>query len=190
MYDPSLDFQLQAGQRGYQDLLFDTSLAGSREQQDAARQREQLQQTYGQRRDDVDLQRSRYEEDYGRNVNELQRQFRLLGGNQAARARQYGVASGGAALLSQQRRNENQNRQLAGMDQARQRFFQDTSTQQNRLAQGMQQGLQDLDLGLTRSGENRINTVDRAQRELTFAGLDTDALRRFQAIAAGWRPYG
>jgi hypothetical protein len=74
----------------------------------------------GYNRDTADLSTQRtYEgQDYDRNVQLLTRQYQQQGRQQAEQARKYGVTSGGIALLSAAKRNENQAIDRQGIDTA------------------------------------------------------------------------
>ena len=188
MYDPSLDMQLDAGRRGYEDLVFDSGLAGQRQAQDFGTAKDQQQTRFNWSSNDLDTRYNRGTEDYQRNTAELQRQFRLLGNRQGQQMRAYGVSRGGGALQAARKRQENQGREQGQMDLNYGRFSQDIGSQRDRLGTQNHWAMEGLGTQNHRFGENQTLQVDRAGRELMFSGLDTDAIKRFQAIAAGWRP--
>jgi hypothetical protein len=180
-YDPGLDAQQRAAERGYLDTQQDLSLAASRSAEDYGIGRAAVQQGYdrgsfdltrGYERGSFDLTRGRdrgqadiatqrgYEgEDYTRNVGLLTRNFQQLGRQQAEGARKYGVTSGGIALLSAAKRAENQGIEQQGLDIAHNRATAGFNTAGTRLNEDYTTSSgrlgEDYTTGTTRLGQDR-----------------------------------
>lgn len=166
-YDPSLDAEERAAERGYGDL-----------QQDTERDRGRLfSNTY----DPVlgaipNLQRQLAEEgaDYGRQVQELGRGFQRLGTGQDNAARAAGVDSGGVLAQALRKRTENEAFARVPIDTAHTRYGQQNAREQAQAELGYQRQNEDLGTQLTRGG-----------RELGFYRGDVGAQRFFQAEQSG-----
>jgi hypothetical protein len=137
-YDPALDAELRAAQRGYGDVQADTELATSRAAQDyglgtdtirrdtsrslqdiaTARANELAGYTQSTGNELADYTQSMANEQagYDRNTALLSRQFQQLAGQEAQGARQAGVLSGGIALLSAAKHDSNQQVEQQGYD--------------------------------------------------------------------------
>lgn len=207
-YDPSLDAQRDAASRGLLNTEQDTGLAGRRAQGDYEYDTGQIYTGYGRGMEDlattqdrglgdIGTQRSYENVDYGRNVEMLTRQTAQLGRQQAEQSRKYGVTSGGIALLSANKRAENEalqrrdidtshERTIAGLDTAQTRLGQDITRGQTRLQEDRDSGLGRASTLYDRGVADRGTTLSRARSEDVFYGLDVDALKRYQAKQAGW----
>ena len=182
-YDPQLDSQLRASDRGIDAFRQDTRRAGVRAVEDykIAQEDAAIARTRG-RRDlgtalkstwedymtaggdigreydrsmfDVGTQRTRTNEDYGRAVQTQERNYGILGSRQGQAAQAAGVAGGGALAQAAAKRAGNM---------AFERQDMDTS---------LGRTLKDLDLSETRLGENR----DRS-----LSGLNTSTTRALEA---------
>lgn len=158
-YDPALDAQRQAASRGLDYTSQDIGLAGSRAQQD-----------YGTQTADISRSRGYETADYQHNVDMLTRQFQQLGRQQGERARQYGVTSGGLALLSAAKRQENQGIAQGQLD-----------TAHTRAQTGFDLAQTGLDTGYNRGVADRGTQLGRARSEDTFYGTDVNAQKLYQA---------
>lgn len=163
-YDPALDAQLRAANRGYGDFQADNALAGTRAIED-----------YGFTTGDIRTGFARTSADYQRNTALLARSFGILADQQRQRQAQAGILSGGISLLSAQKRAANQGIQQTGLDIGFQRAQQNEQTALGRAAVGFQRGVTDRATGLARAG-----------RENTQFGLDTEAEKAYQAQQAGY----
>lgn len=99
-YDPNLDAQRRAAQRGLGDLMADTALAGTRTTNDYLLAQEQLSEAEEQQLQDT------------------RRQYDLLGSRQTQRARLAGVAEGGTPERSGQIRGRNMRRDVGRIESA------------------------------------------------------------------------
>jgi hypothetical protein len=175
-YDPALDAQLGAANRG----LFDQG-------QDTQTQRERLGTDYNLQRGDLITAEDRATQDHQRALDMLTRNYSQLANRQAQGQARAGVMGGGAVLQAAAKRAANRALEQAPIDTAYSRFTADNQSAQGRLALQMAppdagnplggRAFQDLNTGFT-----------RAQREGSQFGLDTAAEKAYQASGAGWEP--
>lgn len=187
-YDPYLDAQLAAGQRGLGDYVTDASTSNRRATEDYGFgvHDAQLGQTRGQQ--DIATQRGYATQDHQRAIDMLTRQYTQLGSAQGQQANVMGVAGGGALLQAARKRAANEtidqqpidtgfHRQTAALDTQGQRLNEDTGTSIARLGVNTERQVGDTNLG-----------VQRAGREQIFLGGDTTAAKSAQAAQSGWDP--
>lgn len=166
-YDPSLDAEERAAERGFLDLQQDTERDTGRAFSDV------YDETLGAI---PNLQRQRREEtqDYGRSIQELQRGFQRLGVGQTNAARAAGIDSGGVLAQALRKRRENETFQRQPIDVAHRRFGEENDRQIAKVG---------LDYG--RAGEDRATTLARGGREWNLFRNDVGAQRFFQAEQSG-----
>jgi hypothetical protein len=165
-YDPSLDADERASGRGLGDLAEDVDRANLESRNDL---------NFGLER--IGTSRTRGAEDYGRSVEELNRQYGNLATRQAETARASGNR-GGALAQALRKRAGNQAFDRAPIDTNFGRLNQDLDVQQGRLGVEFQRGWD----------ERNLVALPRAQRENAEFGLDTNAQRWFQSRQAGYEP--
>lgn len=209
-YDPSIDAQVGAANRGYQDLSVDTGIQNTRAQDDfllgQGELQKQLDRTLGdattargQQHSDYLLAQQNAAQDYGRQISDLQRSYDARAQAQTAGATAAGVQAGGALQQALNARMANQAHDRAPIDTNFQRFNQaaDTGEQRQQSAFDLSTGrakedfasqLGQLGLGLSRGNEDRANTLARAGRETGQLGLDAKAQEWYQATQAGYDP--
>jgi hypothetical protein len=187
-YDPALDAQRAAANRGILDTRQDTELGLSRAGQDYGLGVEDLQR--GQTRGNEDIARAggRLNEDFRTNTQALARSFNILAGQQAQAQRQLGVSTGGAVLQAAAKRKANMGIQRQALETGYQRGAQDLATQRNRLTEDTGLGIGRLGVGYNRQVTDFGTAGSRAERENTMFGLDVNAQRYFQAAQSGWTP--
>lgn len=187
-YDPALDFQLAAGERGLGDTVTDAATAGRRGVEDYGFQRGDLERTQSRGLEDIGLQKGWAGEDHQRAIDMLTRNYGNLATQQGGQARLMGASGGGALLQAQRKRTSNMaidqqpidtqfNRTMTGLNTQTDRLNEDTGTGIARLGVNLERGISDQGLG-----------VQRAGREQVFLGLDSDRARQAQAQATGWDP--
>lgn len=174
-YDPALDSQRQAATRGLDYTSQDIGEAGRRAAEDYG-----LPDANGAVKDYstlATLGRGRtYENaDYGHNVAMLTRQYQQLARQQSESARQHGITSGGLALLSAAKRQENQGITQGELDTAHTRALGGFDVQEHQATDLYNRGVAD-----------RSNTLGRARSEDVFYGKDVDAQKLYQAQQAGY----
>ena len=133
--------------------------------------------------------RKRGATDFASTTAERQRQYTNLATNQASRAIQQGVQSGGTLRAALEARTANQGREQASAQQGLDRFNADNQTGQDRVGQDQATAIGGIDLQSNRQfgvGGTADVTVARAGRELANTGVDASALRGFQAGQLGW----
>lgn len=209
-YDPALDAQVRASDRGYHDLQQDTSRDQGRLLSDFninttavdARTNSALADAFtsGTRlTQDYGRQTGRLGEDYSRQTGDLQRNVQQLGDQQASQANAQGVLDPSSAQAALQARAVNQRRDQGLIDQTRDRSLQDMTTSKDRgladLLTGANRAVYagntakgNLGLALTRGNEDLSTALSRGGREHTAFGLDTNAQRFYNARAGGWVP--
>lgn len=209
-YDPALDSQLGAAQRGYGNLQEDAATQSTRTLADLTFGQAQIGQGYDRNvfdlttsRDrglaDIGTSRTRGTEDYNRNVQMLQRSYERLGGRQQEQINAAGVLKGGAILQAAAKRKANEAIDRQPLDTNYQRFGQDLDTQTGRLNQdyGTQftrlgedraTSLSQLALGASRGQEDLATQLRRGGVELGQYGLDIGQQKLYQAMQTGYVP--
>jgi len=165
-YDPALDAQLYAAQRGYGDT-----------QQDVGTQQLRAGVDYGLRTEDINRAFGRTQQDYDTSVQMLTRKYRNTADRQAEQAAGSGVVSGGVLLQAAAKRRANQGLEQTQLDTGLSRARDDRDVALGRAGLGYER--QNTDLG---------TTLLRAGRELGAFGLDTQAAKAFQAAQSGYEP--
>jgi hypothetical protein len=165
-YDPALDAQLRASQRGLGDVRMDTATANTRSLND-----------FGTASQGIARDKARGYADIDWNLQMLDRSYQQLQRRQAEGARAAGVMSGGIALQAAAKRAENQRIDERPLWVQKNRLGEDASLAQEALKLDYGRGLEDRTMGLT-----------RAEREGSMFGLDVDEQKAFQATQYGWEP--
>lgn len=199
-YDPALDAQGYAAQRGLLDLEQDIRTANTRGTVDYGLSRDDITRQRDRGFFDLDTARSRGDEDYRRNIEMLQRSYQQLGNRQSQQMRTQGVARGGAALQAASKRQANQAIDRQPIDTNYQRFSADNRLARTRLGEDSDLAFGRLALMSAppdasnpfggREFQDRTTQLTRAQREGSAFGLDLNAQRYYQAAGAGWMPPG
>jgi hypothetical protein len=211
-YDPALDSQERAAQRGYVDLQQDTDTGQQRDQSGLISTSGRLNEDYatstGRLNEDFNTSlasllrnRQRGQEDYTTATGDVKRNYQQLGDRQTQTAVNQGVTGGGALQAGADVRKENQGREQGRMDTSYQRSVQDSAFQEQGLRTSLQRALADAQQSFSRGTEDlgtqyqqgtddRATALGRAGRELGFYGQDIGAQRFFQAGQSGWAPPG
>jgi hypothetical protein len=187
-YDPSIDQQVAAGQRGLVDLgqdsvlgarratedygfgVSDLNLSQSRGTQDIGTQRDAVNRSFDRSTTDIGTQRGYATEDHQRAIDALTRGYSRLGNQQGQQARVMGVG-GGALVQAARKRAENMafdqapidtgfNRQIAGLDTSQQRLGEDRSTALSGLDTAQGRLTEDTSRGTARLGVNLQRQID------------------------------
>lgn len=165
-YDPSLDANERAAGRGLLDLTQDTERSHNRDWTDTFDERlGSLAQ--------LTRQDQYQEQDYGRNTEQLSRNYANLASSQGQNARAAGVRGGGLRQAAMKRAG-NQAWEQAPLDTGIARYRTESGVQRDRIG---------LDYG--RREEDRTTGLSRAGRENAFFGTDTAEQRFFQARQSG-----
>lgn len=188
-YDPAIDAQVGQAARGLGDLLVDytrdwgepgTALGG-RAGEDLGLGKAEVERGYGRNLADLLTSRVRGSEDYGRQIEGLNRNFAQLGAAQTQAARAAGVQRGGALAQALAKRAENKAIARQPLDTNFSRFNADSALAEGRLGEDRGLALGGLDRGFLRGADDANTTLARAQRENTQFGLDAAAQRFYQA---------
>ena len=181
-YDPVLDANERAANRGLKNLLWDTDRQGERlstdftlGQSDLARQRAEfgedittqrqgVERSYGRSLSDLLTERTQTGEDYTRNLAQLQRNYDQLGNQQAQRMRQVGVQAGGARAQAARKRAANQAWEKAPVDTSYNRAMQASQTNEARLGEDKQLSLDEI----LRNEQRGYGQLDRSGGELNL----------------------
>lgn len=122
-YDPSLDYNAGAADRGYHQTL-----------NDAETQYAQGQQDYGLGLGNLLTQHDRAAHDLNLQMDNVRRNYQILGHQQSDAAAAHGITSGGLLALSASRRADNQAHDLSPLQEAQQRNNEDYTNQKNLLS--------------------------------------------------------
>lgn len=205
-YDPALDAQQRAAQRGFGDIQQDTEIAGERANTDWTTGRTAATQQRGYGLEDFGTQRANTERSYGRSLADLltekanvSRGYDRLGTQQGEQAGARGLTQGGTLAAALAARQGNEAHDQAPLDTAQQRLGEDRANaladldrRQSRFAAGYDDpttGLfAKLDTGYQRGVDDRALDTARAGRELGFYNQDIGEQRFFQAGQMGYQP--
>jgi hypothetical protein len=191
-YDPSIDAQVRAGQRGYGDLQQDTDIANQRGEDDFLLGSGELQKQLQRQLADAATSRTNQHADYETGIADLIRGYTRQGVSQAEHANAAGVVgTGGALQQALEKRTANLAHDRAPLDTNEQRrsLEYDLYTgPQGRYQQDYGEKLGQLGLSVSRPNEDRANALTRAGRENDQLGLDASAQRWFQATQGGYDP--
>lgn len=187
-YDPAIDAQVRAGQRGYGDLEQDTGIANTRAQDDYTLGKDELQRQLDRALTDAGTTRTRQHDSFIENLGALDRNYANLGASQAQRMVAAGGGQSGGFQQALEKRMANQAIERKPLDTAEGQQVADYGTFTTRAKEGFDSGLGQLGLSLGRGNEDRANTLARAGRENTNLGLDAGEQRWYQATAAGYDP--
>jgi hypothetical protein len=181
-YDPSLDSQEGAADRGLADLLADVGLGNQRDENDFQLALQRLQRRRDEGLADILRARTQSKEDYGRQVSELDRGYSRLATRQAEQARATGQARGGALVQAMRKRGENYAFDRQPLDTAQRRFEEQSAIQEGRFRTASEDEIGDVSREFQRAWEDR-NAIQlpRAQRENVFFRQDLGAQRWHQA---------
>lgn len=149
-YDPTIDYNAGASQRGFENQRDDASTAYSQGKEDYGLDLGDITRNRDRTNENLSTQKFRLNEDYATATKELGRQFGILGRQQGERAAQQGVTSAGLLAKSAGVRGENQQREQAGLDRTRMRGLVDINTEWNRNNENFDQAKTRLDLGFGR----------------------------------------
>jgi hypothetical protein len=187
LYDPGLDSQERAGQRGYEDLQADTGTQQSRLGISSTEGAGQINDQYQRSLSDVLLARQREGAQYGQQTSDLKKNYSNLASNQNAAANAAGIlGSSGYDQQSSQARGVNQQHDQGLLDTSHNQAVQDSATEEQRLGSA-----RDLALGQNAQGyqwntEDLGTQLGRAGRENTALGQDLNEARFFQAGQLGF----
>lgn len=187
-YDPALDQEERASNRGLGDLIADIGTANSRSRSDLELGKQQIERQSGRSLADLLTSRSRGTQDYTADKGERTRQYGVLAGQQAERAASANVL-GGAIAQAAAKRAANQGREQGVADTNYNRFLDDSTLAESRLGEDKTLSLADLNLNFERGWQDRNEVqLPRAQREADFFGQDVNELRIDQAKQQGMLP--
>lgn len=218
-YDPMLDSQQAAGERGLIDYTQDAGTGNRRDVEDYGFGRSDLQRAQTRGHEDIGDQRfdvgrgydrtsadlntrQRYGgEDYQRNIGLLQRSYRQLGAQQGAQARVMGTAGGGALLAAARRRAENQSIDRQPLDTGFRRLNEGIATDRTRLGEDRDTSLgrlgradtrldEDTDTGIARLGVQTTRGIEDRNLGVQRAGREQVFLGTDTATLKGYQAAG
>lgn len=149
-YDPTIDYNAGAANRGLTANLNDAQTAFDQGQENYGLDLGDLTRGRDYSLADLLTSQTRLNQDYGFQSGELGRQFGILGRQQAEGAAQRGVTSAGLLGKSNQVRAQNQAREQSQLDLGHSRGLEDIGTQRGRTNTAFDQGKTRLDLGNSR----------------------------------------
>lgn len=174
-YDPAIDYNAGASQRGYGNT-----------QDDAATAYEQGQEDYGVASRNLEGNWDRAVADLNQQIGDVQRQYGILGHQQAGQAAQHGITSAGLLQLSAQKRAANQAHDIAPLQQGINRANQDYLANKQSL---------DLTNARTFGGYGGNTLLDPVTNQPVFGTLQTNLTRtgveneKFQTASAAQRVF-
>jgi hypothetical protein len=207
-YDPGLDAQAGAANRGYfygsQDYEtgqgrrnVDYGLQSGYAAQDHQAALDSLKFGLGRTQQDLATQAQRGGQDYMRNIQMLTRNYQRLGTSQLQQQNATGALHSGAVQQAQAKRTANEAFDRAPIDQGYDRFKADNAQAGQRAVQdafiqtanantqyGRQQG--DLALNYERGSQDASTIQGRAGYENTQYGLDVEKAKQAQAAQSGY----
>lgn len=190
-YDPALDAQERAGNRGLADLVQDIGQGGrmrERATTDYGLGLAEIKRSAGYATQDLDRGLTRAVQDHGTATGLLHRSYGLLGQAQGDAQAAAGVEQGGTVLAAAMRRRENEGIEQGGLDTQLSRYRADDTTNRARLMQNVAQQRGVLGLAYGRQGEDFTTDLARAQRENTQFDVDLSEQRFYQAKGTGYKP--
>lgn len=182
-YDPAIDAEIRANQRGLQDIeedykrnrrinrqdfrqtRSDIRLSSNRGKQDIRRNAQRARVTYGQKRADIRTASQRGAEDFGLKVGDLLRRYGIQSRVQSQTANARGVADRGTLAASAQARAENMGRDLGEVNLARARQQEDIATSLKRLRTDRRQTRADFGRARTRLKQDTRHDVKLTKRD-------------------------
>jgi hypothetical protein len=212
-YDPTLDSQLGAVQRGLGYTLGGLDTTGQRAEvdygqqtHDLTTQRDQsladLLSSHTRATQDFATQGARLGEDHTTNLDTITRNYQRLGAQQAGAAQQAGVATEGGTLaaalkartanqgLDDTAENTSYGRATSDLATQQQRESDDYATQTGRVTSAYNDptygSLAQAGTAYQRGIDDRATQAGQAGIEATQYGLDTTAQKNFQAQQAGY----
>lgn len=194
-YDPAIDYNASASQRGYNQTVNDGQTLFERGQQDYGLDLGDLTQGRDYALQDISTSRSNLMADYERDRDNLSRQFGILGRQQRERSAAQGITSQGLLRQSAKVRGANESREQNQLQNMRDRGLNALNTSETRVNRSYDQGKTRLDLANAREfggfGGNTIYNPLTGQPE--FGNLFTNVARAgaentaYQSAAAGQR---
>jgi hypothetical protein len=207
-YDPALDAQGRASDRGLEQLLQDLGKGGTRAEDQRTIDKGQVNQTADWSLADLLTGKNREGEDYGTatgrlgedhatNLASILRNYSRLGQSQAGAAVSQGLLGGSTFAKAKAARDENQGldttaentqfgRQGADLLSQHNRFGEDYTTQTGRVGTQRDQQLGDIERLFGYGVVDRADQGQRATNENTFFHQDLGGQRLYQAGQAGW----
>lgn len=205
-YDPALDAQKAAAQRGFKykyggdtanlpSDYGDADIATQRAQSDLATSLEDIDLTRKRQFGELGTARTREGENLQQTLGALSRRYQILGNQQTQQQRAGGVARGGAMLAARRRREANQAFERQPIDINHQRSVADFDTRQKQLQEDYGDPAKQGDYGrqgtrlqrdYERSSADAATGAQRAAAELEAFGGDVLASQLFQANQTGY----
>jgi hypothetical protein len=191
-YDPALDAQLRAAQRGYGDLTLDTEQGAQRGQSDYVTSTAEATQNRDRSLADILRSRARESTDYDTSTTGVKRRYGQLGDVQSEQAGATGQTRGGGLAAALAARTANQGIEQGALDTQHARFGEDSSLSETRTHQDYEAPdtgiFAKLQSAYQRQQDDAATGLTRAGRELTFFGQDTGEAKFAQAAQAGYQP--
>jgi hypothetical protein len=188
-YDPSIDAEIRANQRGIQDQMQDFATQKKIDRQDYRQSLHDIHQTshrsrqdirteanrgergFGEKRTDIRQTRQRGNEDFQTRMTGLFREYGIKASNQAQVANTRGVGEGGALAAAAAKRATNQGIEQTALTTAKQRQDEDIATALQRLGKDEGEFARDISRSKTRLGQD-------TQHDVKLTGRDFRRTRR------------
>lgn len=188
-YDPSIEAEIRANQRGLQDMERDFDIqrkidrqdyrqnkkditrSFTRGTQDIKRDAQRTRRGFKEKRQDIRTSARRGAEDFRIKFNDMLRKYGIQATNQAQVANARGVGGGGTLAAAAQKRAENMSRDAAALQLARSRQKEDVATALMRIGKDQGEFRRDVSRSRTRLRQD-------TGRERKLAGRDFRRTRR------------
>lgn len=187
-YDPTLDANQRAANRGLRDFRQDTDIGQERADTDYTLGRQQINRGASRPLADIMRARTRTGEDVGVAQQAINRRYTDQRAGQMQAGNVAGVLGGGFIRAAARRRADNKQVDDSALQLSARRAGEDSQTAQSRTVEDRDLALANLGLGYTRGNEDRQRSLSRAQRENTFFGQDVGAQRAYEGAQAGYIP--
>lgn len=188
LYDPSIDAQVGASQRGLADATYDAGTQRSRLLGDYEIGKTKVGQGYDRGIEDFGTQRQYAGEDRDTAEANLKRSYGRLANSQRQAISNSGLLGGGARLQAATKRAANEELDRAPIETGYSRTISGIDTGVRRLGQDRDTQLADLALGYQRGTDDITTSLGRAGREAGQFKIDAGTLAAGQAATAGWDP--
>lgn len=189
-YDPGIDAQVAAAERGLGDLQADTQQGLERGSDDYLIATGERGYQTGQQMTDLFTRAGREKEDFAAQTAERNRLYGIQAVRQLESSNAAGLAgTGGYADKAAKIRAANQGREQQAADVQHNRVWGDIGVAGQRVQHAGAVAQGQLDLGWGRQTQDAQTALQRAQRENVYFGEDAQAQRFYGATASGlWEP--
>jgi hypothetical protein len=187
-YDPALDAEERAAERGYGDLVLDSEKIGERAGSQLEIDTGNVKRTGERSLADILRERGRAKKDFATRREDTSLGYRRLGSAQAQASAAQGVIGGGTLAAALQARTANESVDQGRITESENRFMEDSTLSEGRVGEDTDLALADIGRLYGYGVNDRTDALAQAFRELGFFETDTAEQRAFQAGQSGLGP--